>query len=77
MKKQLDLRERVYKFYQSNQDKGKMYIISHLEVEGHHERTIRRIIDRFNIGIRSQRKKGSAKKCRNHELNHLVIIFII
>lgn len=61
MKKQIDLRERVYRFYEANRSQGKMYTIEHFQAEGEHQKTIRRIIDRFINGIDISHQRGAGR----------------
>ena len=51
MGKQLELRERVYRFYNQHKTKGKMFTIYHFTAENEHDKSIRRIIERIENGI--------------------------
>ena len=78
MKKQLDLRERVYRYYSQHKSKGKMFTINHFLTEQEHARTIRRIIDRFYNGIITNKRKGGgriAKKMPSKKVSQLKKIF--
>ena len=64
MKKQLDLRTRVYSFYEKNKSKGKSFTIDHFVAENCHDKTIRRIIERFEKGISVFHQKGAGRIAR-------------
>ena len=78
MKKQLVLRERVYRFYNANKEEGKMFTINHFSAENEHPRTIRRIIDRIEsrIPMIHQRKYAqSTLKMNKAKLSKLEELF--
>lgn len=61
MKKQLDFRERVYRFYDAHKSKGKKFTIDHFLLGIEHAYTIRRIINRIRARIPMNHPKGAGR----------------
>lgn len=60
--KELELRSRVYKFYEENRALGKLYTYKHFSCEHVSKSTIYNIIQRFEKGLTVDRKSGSGRK---------------
>ena len=78
MGKQLDLRDRVYRFYIEHKNKGKMFTIDHFKAENEHDKTIRRIIERIENGIPMDHQRKYAQstlKMSDAKLDQLKDLF--
>ena len=56
------VRERVYKFYQANSSKGKIYTVNHFKAENIPTRTIYRIIQRVENESGYERAPGTGRE---------------
>lgn len=76
--KEVSLRNRVYKFYQENIDRGKLYTYKHFTAENVSKSTIYSILQRFESGMSADRKKGTGRKATkmtNQQLQKVKALF--
>jgi transposase len=73
--KEASLRNRVYKFYEQNIDRGKSFTYRHFAAENVSKSTLYSILQRFERGVGADRKKGTGRKAVKQQLQKVKKVF--